>query len=402
MHEVYIYDGIRTAFARHAGALAKVRPDEMLASTLRELVSRNEIDASLIEDVVVGNTNQAGEDSRNVARTAALLAGLPTTVAGISINRLCGSGAAAAMDTARAIKCGEGQLMIAAGVESMSRSPWVISKSELAYGRAQDMYDSTIGWRFPNQRFLKEYGDDSMAQTADNIAKDLGISREDSDAYAFSSQQRYATAKQEGFYKEEIMAIEVPGARRKDTVVIVDEDEHPRPDTQLEKLATLRSLYEGGVVTAGNASGINDGAGALLLGNAEIGEKLGLKPRVKLLTGAVAGVEPRIMGLGPVPATQKVLRRAGLELKNMDVIEINEAFATQVLGVLKQLELPIDDVRVNPNGGAIALGHPLGASGIRLILTAMRQLERIDGRYALVSLCIGVGQGIALVLEREV
>lgn len=400
MQDVYIFDGIRTAFGRHGGCLARLRTDELLAAAIRELIKRNDFDGSLVEDVIAGATNQAGEDSRNVARTAALLAGLPTTVAGISINRLCGSGAAAALDAARAIKCGEGRVLIAAGVESMSRSPWVIAKADTPYSRSQEMYDSTIGWRFPNQRFLKEYGDDSMGQTADNIAADLGITREDSDVYAFASQQRYAAARGAGFYRDEIMAVEVPAARRKDPPVIVDQDEHPRPDTTLEKLSALKPLYAGGVVTAGNASGINDGAGALLLGDRDTGEKLGLKPRAKIITGAVAGVEPRVMGLGPVPASQKALQRAGLELKDMDVIEINEAFATQVLGVLKQLGLSVDDNRINPNGGAIAIGHPLGASGSRLILTAIRQLERIEGRYALVSLCIGIGQGIALVLER--
>ena len=400
MHEVYIYDGIRTAFGRHGGALASVRPDELLASTIRELVQRNKFDGSLIEDVIAGDTNQAGEDARNVARNAALLAGLPTTVAGATVNRLCGSGAAAVLDCARAIKCKEGHLMIAAGVENMSRSPWVIAKAESPYSRSQEMYDSTIGWRFPNSRLLKEYGNDSMAETADNIAKDLGITRADSDAYAHASQQRYAAARADGFYQDEIMAIEVPGASRKDPVLVIAADEHPRPDTTLEKLATLKPLYAGGVVTAGNASGVNDGAGALLLGCQDISKKLGLRARARIFTGAVAGVDPRIMGLGPVPAAQKALQRAGLVLKDMDVIEINEAFATQVLGVLKQLQLSTQDSRINPNGGAIAIGHPLGASGIRLVLTAMRQLERVRGRYALVSLCIGIGQGIALILER--
>ena len=400
MHEVFIYDGIRTAFGRHGGALAKIRTDELLSLTIQEIMNRNTFDGSLVEDVVAGATNQAGEDSRNVARTAALLAGLPATVAGITVNRLCASSAAAVLDAARAVRCGEGQLMIACGVESMSRSPWVISKSDSAFGRSQEMYDSTIGWRFPNQKFIKQYGDDSMAQTADNIAADLGINREDSDVFAYGSQQKYAAALQQGFYDEEIMAVQVPPARRKDPPVMFDRDEHPRPETTLEKLSALRPLYDGGVVTAGNASGINDGAGALLLGNKEIGEKLGLKRRVKIISGAVAGVEPRVMGLGPVPASQKALQRAGLELKDLDILEINEAFATQVLGVLKQLQIPFTDERVNPNGGAIAIGHPLGASGARLILTAMRQLERSEGRYALVSLCIGIGQGIALILER--
>jgi len=401
MSDVYIFDGIRTAFGRHGGVLAKLRPDELLAAPIRTLVERNAFDGSLIEDVIAGDTNQAGEDARNVARTAALLAGLPVTVAGISVNRLCGSGAAATLDAARAIRCGEGQLFIAAGVESMSRSPWVIAKAEAPYARSQDMYDSTIGWRFPNPRFLKEFGDDSMGQTADNIARDLKISRADSDAYAYASQQKYAAALADGFYRDEIMALEIPGASRKAPPILVDADEHPRPETKLDQLASLRPLYEGGVVTAGNASGINDGAGALLLGSGEIGAMLGLKARARILAGAVAGVEPRVMGLGPVPASQKALQRAGLALKDMDVIEINEAFATQVLGCLKQLQLGADDPRLNPNGGAIAIGHPLGASGIRVILTAVRQLERIEGRYALVSLCIGIGQGIAVVLERD-
>jgi len=400
MQDVYIYDGIRTAFGRHGGALATVRPDELLGYAIRELSQRNQFDGSLIEDVVAGATNQAGEDARNVGRNAALLAGLPTSVAGATVNRLCGSGAAAVLDCTRAIKCGEGRLMIAAGVESMSRSPWVIAKAESPYSRSQEMYDSTIGWRFPNPRLLKEHGNDSMAETADNIARDLGITRQDSDAYAHASQQRYAAARADGYYQDEIMAVTVPGASRKDPVMVFAADEHPRPETTLEKLGTLKPLYAGGVVTAGNASGINDGAGALLLGNGETGAQLGLRARARIITGAVAGVDPRIMGLGPVPAAQKALQRAGLVLKDMDVIEINEAFATQVLGVLKQLQLSIQDSRINPNGGAIAIGHPLGASGIRLVLTAMRQLERVRGRYALVSLCIGIGQGIALILER--
>ncbi|MFQ5660230.1 MAG: 3-oxoadipyl-CoA thiolase [Gammaproteobacteria bacterium] len=400
MSEAFIYDGIRTAFGRHGGVLAALRTDELLAGPIRELISRNGFDGAQVEDVVAGDTNQAGEDSRNVARTAVLLAGLPASVAGITLNRLCGSGAAAVVDAARAIKCEEGELIIAAGVESMSRAPWVVSKAGSAYARTQVMEDSTIGWRFPNKRLLNEFGADTMPETADNIGRDLHISREESDAYAWTSQQRYAAARADGFFREEIMPVEVPAARRKDPAHIVDEDEHPRPDTSLEKLAALRPLYAGGVVTAGNASGINDGAGALLLGNAGMEKKLGLNPRARILAGAVAGVDPRVMGLGPVAASRKALQRSGLSLGDMDVIELNEAFATQVLGCLKQLDIPVDDARVNPNGGAIAVGHPLGASGIRLVLTAMRQLERIEGRYALVTLCIGVGQGIALVLER--
>ena len=401
MIDAYIFDGVRTPFGRHAGALAAVRPDELLAAVIRSVIERNRFDGNLVEDVIAGDTNQAGEDARNVARTAALLAGLPATVAGATVNRLCGSGMAAALDVARAVQCGQGQLFIAGGVESMSRAPWVIGKAESAFARSQPMFDSTIGWRFPNPRFLKAHGDDSMSDTADNVAKELGISRADSDAYAIASQRRYAAARSVGFFQEEILPVEVPAARRKDPPVLVREDEHPRPDTTLAQLAKLPALKEGGVVTAGNASGINDGAGALLIGSREFGAKLGLKARARILSGAVAGVEPRIMGLGPVSASKKVLQRTGLTLADMDVIEINEAFAAQVLGCLKMLNIASDDARVNPNGGAIAVGHPLGASGIRVILTAMRQLERTAGRYALISLCIGIGQGIALVLERE-
>jgi 3-oxoadipyl-CoA thiolase len=400
MNEAIIYDGIRTPIGRHAGALAKIRPDELLATTIRVLVSRSDFDLSLIEDVIAGDTNQAGEDCRNIARNAGLLGGLPVSVGGITINRLCGSGAAAVLDASRAIKSDEGQMFIAGGVESMSRAPWIMSKAESAYGRDQQIQDSTIGWRFPNPRFYKEFGSETMPETADNIAKDLDINREDSDVFAHASQQKYAAAKADGFYKEEILAVETPGANRKAANIIVDEDEHPRAETTLEKLGNLKALFKDGVVTAGNASGINDGAAALLLGSKDIGDKLGLKPRAKVLAGAIAGVEARVMGLGPVPASQKALQRAGITLKDLDVIEVNEAFATQVLGCLKQLGIPFDDERVNVNGGAIAIGHPLGASGARLVLTAMRQLERTGGRYALVTMCIGLGQGIAVVIER--
>ncbi len=400
MNEAVIFDGIRTPIGRHGGALSKIRPDELLATTIRELVSRNDFDHSLIEDVIAGDTNQAGEDCRNVAHNAGLLAGLPTTVGGITVNRLCGSGAAAILDASRAIKCGEGEMFIAGGVESMSRAPWIISKAESAYARNQQLQDSTIGWRFPNPRFYTEFGSDTMPETADNIAKDLGISRQASDEFACESQQKYASARADGFYREEILAIETPAANKKAANVTVDEDEHPRPDTTLEKLASLKSIYPDGVVTAGNASGINDGAVALLIGSQAMGEKLGLKPRARVVTGAIAGVDPRVMGLGPVPASQKAVRRAGISLDDLDVIEINEAFATQVLGCLKQLGIASDDARVNPNGGAIAIGHPLGASGGRLVLTALRQLERRAGHYALATMCIGLGQGIAVIIER--
>lgn len=398
MLNAYIYDGLRTPFGRHAGALAPIRPDDLLAEVIRALVQRNSFEPAAFEDVIAGCTNQAGEDARNVARHAGLLAGLPTEVAGLTVNRLCGSGLAALSIAAQSISCNEGSLFIAGGVESMSRAPFVISKAESAYSRNAQMFDSTIGARFPNQKIIAEFGNDTMPQTADNIAKDLGISREDSDRYAASSQAKYEAARAAGFFADEILPIEVPKGRKQ--TVVVDTDEHPRPDTTVEKIANLRTLFEGGVVTAGNASGVNDGAGALLLGSLEAGEKASIKPRGRVLSTAVAGVQPRVMGLGPVPASHKALARAGLSLKDMDVIEINEAFATQVLGCLKQLDISFDDPRVNPNGGAIAVGHPLGASGARLALSALRQLERSDGRYALLSMCIGVGQGIAAVIER--
>ena len=400
MNHAIIYDGTRSPFGRYGGVLSGKRPDDLLADVIRGLLKRSEIDSGLVEDVIMGNTNQAGEDCRNVARNAALVAGARVSAGGLTVNRLCGSGLAATLDAARAISCEQGQLFIAGGVESMSRAPWVLSKAATAFGRNQQMQDSTIGWRFPNKQLVEQYGEDTMPQTADNLSQELNISREDSDAFAFASQQKYDAAKKAGFYQDEIMAIEVAPKRRKDPAIKVTEDEHPRPATTLEKLSTLPPLYEGGVVTAGNASGLNDGAVALLAGNENIGKKLGLKPRARILTGAVAGVEPRTMGIGPVPASQKALRRADLALADMDVIEINEAFATQVLSCLKQLQIDFQDERVNPNGGAISIGHPLGASGARLILTATRQLENIRGRYALVTMCIGIGQGIAVVIER--
>jgi len=394
-----IYDGVRTAFGRHGGMLAAVRPDDLLAHVIREVVTRSNFAQDVYEDVVVGNTNQAGEDCRNVGRFAALMSGLPTTVAGLTVNRLCGSGLAAILDCARAINCCEGQLFIAGGVESMSRSPLILSKAQVAYDRGQKLVDSTLGARFTNPRISASFGDDSMPQTADNIAKDLGITREESDQFALASQQKYESARKSGFYIDEIVPLDVPQGRRKPDLT-VDEDEHPRPETSIEALAGLRTLFEHGVVTAGNASGINDGAAALILGNSKLGEKFGVQPRARVLAGAVAGVEPRVMGLGPVFAGRKALQRTDLSLKDMDVIEINEAFATQVLGCLNLLGLDQSDSRINPNGGAIAIGHPLGASGARLILTAMRQLEKTGGRYAMVSLCIGLGQGIAVIIER--
>ena len=397
MLDAYIYDGARTPIGRHAGGLAPVRPDDLLAGVMRELVGRAPFKPADVEDVVVGNTNQAGEDARNVARHAALLAGLPPSVPGITVNRLCASGLAAVLDSARAASTGQGDLFIAGGVESMSRAPFVMAKSEQPYQREFRMFDSTIGARFPNPKIEKGHGKDTMPETADNVARELQITRAESDRFAAASQAKYAKAKAAGFYKDELVPVKIVG-RKGETVVA--EDEHPRPDTDLDKLGKLKALFEGGVTTAGNASGINDGAAALVVGTRAAGEKFGMKPMARILAGAVAGVEPRVMGLGPVPAGRKALERAGLSLKDMDVIEINEAFAAQVLGCLKSFELPLDDARVNPNGGAIAIGHPLGASGPRIALTAARQLQVTGGRYALVSLCIGVGQGLAVILER--
>jgi 3-oxoadipyl-CoA thiolase len=399
MLDAYIYDGLRTPIGRHAGGLAPVRPDDLLAGVVKEVVGRNPFKPSDYEDAVMGNTNQAGEDARNVARHAILMAGLPIETAALTVNRLCGSGLAAILDTARAASSGQGELFLAGGVESMSRAPFVMAKSETPYQRDFRMYDSTIGSRFPNPKIEKGFGRDTMAETADNVAREHQISREDSDKFALASQTKYAKAKAAGFYNEEITPVTVP-SRKKGEPTIVGADEHPRPDTTFEKLAALKVLNEGGVTTAGNASGINDGAAALIIGTKNAGEKAGKKPLARIVSAAVAGVAPRVMGLGPVPASQKALERAGLSLKDMDVIELNEAFASQVLGCLKMLGVGFDDARVNPNGGAIAIGHPLGASGARLALTATRQLHAIGGRYALVTMCIGVGQGIAAVLER--
>jgi acetyl-CoA C-acetyltransferase len=399
MLDAYIYDGLRSPFGRHAGALAPVRPDDLVAEVMRAVVARNPWKPEQIEDVILGDTNQAGEDSRNVARNALLAAGLPVTVAGQTVNRLCASGLAAVMDAARAVTCGEGELFIAGGVESMSRAPFVMAKAEAAFSRDFKVFDTTIGARFPNPKVTAQYGADTMPETGDNVAKEFGITREQADAFALASQMKYHAAMQDGFFAGEIHPISVPTGR-KTPPVVVDQDEHPRPDTTAVSLEKLKPLFEGGVVTAGNASGINDGAAALLVGSRSAGEKAGKAPMVRILSAAVAGVEPRIMGIGPVYAIRKALARANLTLKDMDIIEINEAFASQVLGCLKLLEVDFNDTRVNPNGGAIALGHPLGASGARLALTASRELARRGGRYAVVSLCIGVGQGLAVVLER--
>jgi acetyl-CoA C-acetyltransferase len=397
MLEAYIYEGTRTPFGRHAGALAGVRPDDLAAHVLRTLAARSPLVAEA-EDVLLGCASQSGEDARNVARHAALLAGLGSRMPGQTVNRLCGSGLAAIVDAARAITVGEGEAMIAGGVESMSRAPFVIAKSEYPYARDFRFADSTIGSRFANPNLVVEYGDHAMPETADAVAAELGITRDAADRYALRSQQRYAAAERAGVFADEIVAVEVPG-RRKQPSQCVEHDEHPRPDTTLESLQRLKPLFDGGVTTAGNASGINDGAAAVLLGSAEAGRRHGLAALTRLRSAAVAGVEPRLMGLGPVPAIHAALARAGIGLGDVDVIEINEAFAAQVLGCLRQLGLDEDDDRVNPNGGAIAMGHPLGASGARLALTASLELIRRGGRFAVVSLCIGVGQGVAVVLE---
>ncbi|MDP0927340.1 acetyl-CoA C-acyltransferase [Paracoccus onubensis] len=394
MLEGYIYDGLRSPFGRHAGALAGIRPDDLAATVIRALVERSDLPVDQIEDVILGNVCQSGEDSRNVGRFSGLLGGVRMEAGGLTVNRLCGSGMSAALDAARSITLGEAGLYLAGGTESMTRAPFVIGKSPSAWGRQAQMYDSTIGTRFPNKAFAKQFGDFAMPETADNLAADYEIGREPCDAFAYASQQRYEAARADGFFRDEILPIEIPG--RKGAVTVVDADEHPRPDASLEKMASMKPLYEGGVVTAANASGVNDGAAALLIG----AKNLGPRPRARIVSGAIAGVPPRIMGIGPGFAVPKALERAGLTMKDMDLIEINEAFASQVLACCKQLELDPNDSRLNPNGGAIAVGHPLGASGARIVLTAMRQLERMGGRYACLSMCIGVGQGIAMVIER--
>lgn len=394
----YIYDGLRTPIGRHGGSLASIRPDNLVALVIKSLVQKNEIDAADIEEVILGSTNQAGEDCRNVARNALLLAGLPVSVAGQTVNRLCASGLAAVIDAARAIHCGEGDLYIAGGVESMSRAPFVFAKAESAYSREANLFDTTIGTRFPNPALIKMYGNDSMPETGDNVAETYGITREESDLFAATSQAKYEQAKQDGFFKDEILAIEIPQPRNA-SPKIIHEDEHPRPASNFETLQKLKPLFENGVVTAGNASGINDGAAVLLIGSESIKEKYGIHPLAKILASASAGIEPRIMGAGPIDAINKALKRADLTLDDMDVIEINEAFAPQVLSCLKGLNIAFNDPRVNPNGGAIAMGHPLGCSGSRLALTTARELKRRQKKYAVISLCIGVGQGLAMIIE---
>ncbi|WP_433736205.1 3-oxoadipyl-CoA thiolase [Pseudomonas putida] len=400
MNDALIIDAVRTPIGRYAGVLSSVRADDLGAVPLRELQRRHpQVDWSQVDDVIYGCANQAGEDNRNVARMSALLAGLPVSVPGTTLNRLCGSGLDAIGTAARAIRSGEAGLMLVGGVESMSRAPLVMGKAEQAFSRQAEIFDTTIGWRFVNPLMKKGFGIDSMPETAENVAEQFNISRADQDAFALRSQQRAAAAQANGRLAKEIVAVEIP--QRKGPAKIVEQDEHPRGDTTLEQLAKLGTPFrEGGSVTAGNASGVNDGACALLLASPEAAQRHGLTARGRVVAMATAGVEPRIMGIGPVPATRKVLELANLSLADMEVIELNEAFAAQGLAVLRELGLSDTDPRVNPNGGAIALGHPLGMSGARLVTTALHELEERNGRYALCTMCIGVGQGIALVIER--
>jgi len=393
---VFLCDSIRTPFGRYGGALASVRPDDLAALVIRALLDRNAtLPPDAVDDVLIGCANQAGEDNRNVARMALLLAGMPQEVPGSTVNRLCGSSLDAAAIAARAIVSGEISIAIAGGVESMTRAPFVMGKPDAAWARSQKLEDTTLGWRFVNPQMKERYGVDAMAETAENVAAEHGISRQDQDAFAWRSQQRTAAAMKAGVFVEEIIPLPIP---KKAAVV---NDEHPRPETTLEALAALRPVVRpDGCVTAGNASGINDGAAALLLANETSAAKYGLTPRARIVGSAVAGVAPRVMGIGPVPAVQKLLARTSMTIAQMDVIELNEAFAAQALAVTRVFGLPDDAQHVNPNGGAIAIGHPLGASGARLITTAVRQLHRTGGRYALCTMCIGVGQGIAMILER--
>jgi 3-oxoadipyl-CoA thiolase len=399
MLNAYIYDGLRTPFGRHAGELATIRPDNLAAHVIKTLVEKHQLPNNIYDDVILGNTNQAGEDSRNIARHAVLLAGLDVKTPAQTVNRLCASGLAAVIDAARAISCGEGDIFIAGGVESMSRAPFVFAKSEKAFSRDFKVFDSTIGARFPNPVIEKNFGDDTMPKTGDNVAVEYGISREDADQFAAASQAKYEAAKQAGFFEDEIIGVEVAQGRKLPPK-LVTLDEHPRPSSNMEALQKLKPLFEGGVVTAGNASGVNDGAAALLIGSEQAQQTLGIKPIAKILSSGAAGVEPRIMGAGPIEAIKLALKRANLSLDDMDIIEINEAFSSQVLACLKGLDVALDDPRVNPNGGAIAVGHPLGASGARLALTTARELQRSGKKYAVISLCIGVGQGLAMVIER--
>jgi len=400
MRDAFICDAIRTPIGRYGGGLSTVRPDDLGAIPLRALKERNpQMDWSQIDDVIMGCANQAGEDNRNVARMSALLSGLPVTISGTTVNRLCGSGMDATGMAARAIKSGEAEVMIAGGVESMSRAPFVTGKAESAFSRKLDTYDTTIGWRFVNGIMKKQYGVDSMPETAENIAEDFNISRADQDLFAYRSQQKTAAAQAAGRFDAEIIPVTIP--QRKGDPIVVRLDEHPRASTTLETLGKLRAPFrEGGSVTAGNASGVNDGACALLLASGHAAEKYHLTPKARVVGMATVGLEPRIMGFGPAPATKKLLAQTGLTLGQMDVIELNEAFASQGLAVMRDLGLPDDAAHVNPNGGAISLGHPLGMSGARLVTTALYELHRRGGRYALCTMCIGVGQGIAMIIEK--
>ncbi len=400
MAEALICDALRTPFGRYGGALASVRADDLAAVPIAALLRRRTgIDWGALDDVILGCANQAGEDNRNVARMALLLAGLPQEVPGTTVNRLCGSSMDAIAIAARAIRCGEAEMIIAGGVESMSRAPFVMGKADAAFSRAMELEDTTMGWRFINPWMRATYGVETMPETGENVADDYKISREDQDAFAFRSQQRAAAASAAGFFAGEIVPVDVPQKKGPPAVLIADE--HPRPDTTLDGLAKLKPVVRAdGTITAGNASGINDGAAALLLASEAAAARYGLRPRARIVASAAAGVAPRVMGMGPVPATHKALKLASLKLEQMDVIELNEAFASQSLAVLRELGLADDAPYVNPNGGAIAIGHPLGASGARLVTTALNQLEKMGGRYALCTMCIGVGQGIAIVIER--
>jgi 3-oxoadipyl-CoA thiolase len=399
MNDAYLVDGVRTPIGRYGGALAAVRPDDLAASSLGALTERHPgVDWEAVDDVILGCANQAGEDNRDVARMAVLLAGLPEKVSGTTVNRLCGSGADALSIAARSIRCGEADLVIAGGTESMSRAPFVMGKAETAFSRNARVYDTTIGWRFVNPVLEDRFGTHSMGETAENVAEEFGVSREDQDAFALRSQERTARAQDSGRLGREIIPVSVP--QRRGEPVVVDRDEHPRKTTA-EALAKLKPAFRaGGTVTAGNSSGVNDGAAALLVASEQAMDRYGLEPLARVVRGATAGVPPRIMGIGPVPASRKVLQGAGLSLADVDVVELNEAFAAQALAVLRELGLPDDAAQVNPNGGGIALGHPLGMTGARLALTAALELKERGARRALVTMCIGVGQGIALLLER--
>jgi 3-oxoadipyl-CoA thiolase len=398
MAEVFICDAVRTPIGRYGGALASVRADDLAAVPIRELLSRHPGLGDAVDEVVFGCANQAGEDNRNVGRMAALLAGLPAATPAMTLNRLCASGMDAIGAAARAIKAGEADLCIAGGVESMTRAPLVTGKAESAFQRSAEIYDTTIGWRFINPLMKAQYGVDSMPDTAENVAEDYQVSRADQDAFALRSQQRAAKAQKEGKFAEQIVAVEIAG--RKGQVNRVEADEHPRPDTTPETLAKLKPIRPGGSVTAGNASGVNDGAAAVILASEAAAARYGLTPRARILGLASAGVEPRVMGIGPVPATTKLLERLGLKIGDLDLIELNEAFASQVLACLRQLGVPDDAGHVNPNGGGIALGHPLGMSGARIAADVVQELGRRGGRYGLATMCVGVGQGVAMALER--